>query len=136
MKSDKKLKTVKLNLKLNENKSQKNKFMSTGRPSGHNVSTRTQKSQHLMQNTSTQQGKLVNIGRRIIYHKSTHKDRTYYRSTPIKRTDWVSRHMNSNVSTHKNEKVWVRRHTEPTRSTYQHKVVQKSTPYKNSTLKS
>ena len=52
-KSEKKLKIIKLNLKPNENKSQKNKFMSTGRPSNNSVSTHNQKSQHAMQYTST-----------------------------------------------------------------------------------
>ena len=46
--SEKKLKIIKLNLKPIKNKSQKNKFMSTGRPSGHSVSTRTQESQHVV----------------------------------------------------------------------------------------
>ena len=118
MNSEKKLKTIKLNLKLIENKSQKNKFMSTGRPSGHSVSTRTQKSQHLMQNMSTQYGKPINTGRRIIGHESTHKDRN----------DRVSRHMNLNVSTHNNGEGWIRRHTKPNRSTHKQNHVQRSTP--------
>ena len=108
VKSEKKLKTIKLNLKPIENKSQKNKFMSTGRPSGHSVSTRTQESQHIMQKMSTQLGIPIYTSRRIIDHESTHKVRTYYRSTPIDRNDRVSRHMNLNVSTHNNGEGWIR----------------------------
>ena len=89
--------------------------MSTGRLSNFSVSTHNEKSQHIMQQKSTQLRKHVYTGRRIIDNESTHKSKNQHRSTPIKRTDRASRHMNSNVSTHKNKKVWVRRHIEPTR---------------------
>ena len=133
MKSKKKVKTIKLNLKPIENKSQKNKVMSTGRPSGHSVSTRTQESQHVMQKTSTQQGIPVYTGRHIIDHESIHKDRTHYKSTPIDRIDRVSRHMNLNRSTHNNGKGWIRRHTKPNMSTLKQNHVQRSTQNKNIT---
>ena len=54
VKSKNKLKTIKLNLKLIKNKSQQNKFMSTGRPNSHIVSTHNLKSQHVVKYTSTQ----------------------------------------------------------------------------------
>ena len=54
VKSKNKLKTIKLNLKSNDNKPQKNICMSTGRPNNHSVSTHNHKSQHVMQYTSTQ----------------------------------------------------------------------------------
>ena len=79
--------------------------MSTGRLSNLSVSTHAEKSQHIMQQKSTQLRKRVYTGRRIIDNESTHKSKNHHKSTPIKRTDWASRHMNSNVSTHKNEKV-------------------------------
>ena len=52
--SEKKLKTIKLNLKPIQNKSLKNKNMSTGRPSNQSVSIHIEKSQHKIQQTSTQ----------------------------------------------------------------------------------
>ena len=54
VKSENKLKIIKLNLKPNENKFQNNKFMFTGRPSSHIVSTHNLKSQHVVKYTSTQ----------------------------------------------------------------------------------
>ena len=103
--SEKKLKKIKLNFHPIQNNSQKNKNMSTGRPSNFSVSTHDEKSQQIMQQRSTQLRKHVYIGRCIIDNESTHKDKNHHRSTPIKRTDWASRHMNSNVSTYKNKKV-------------------------------
>ena len=105
MKSEKKLKTIKLNLKPIQNKSQKNKNMSISRPSNQSVSIHIEKSQHKIQQTSTQLGVPIYTGRRIVDNESTHKGRTYHRSTPIKRNNWASRHTNSNVLTHNNEKV-------------------------------
>ena len=49
VKSEKKLKTLKINLKSVKNNSQKNKNMSTGRLSNISVSTHAEKSQHIMQ---------------------------------------------------------------------------------------
>ena len=108
MNYEKKLKTIKLNLKLIQNKSQKKKNMSTSRPSNQSVSIHIEKSQHKIQQTSTQLGVPIYTGRRIVDNASTHKGRTYHRSTPIARNNWVSQHMNSNLSTHNNEKIWVR----------------------------
>ena len=99
------MKTIKLNLKPNENKVQKNKIMSTGRLSSNTVSTHNQKSQHIKQYTSTQQEKFSNTGRRITGNESTRENRMYYRSTPVARAEQVSRHINSYTSTYKQNNV-------------------------------
>ena len=109
--------------------------MSTGRPSNQSVSTHIEKSQHKIQQTSTQLGVPIYTCRRIVDNESTLNGRTCHRSTPIERNNWASQHTNSNVLTHNNEKFWVRQHTEPNVSTYKHKSFQKSTPHKNSTWK-
>ena len=72
MRSEKKLKIIKLNLKLIQNKSQENKIMSTGRPSSDCVSTQNKKNQKMTVQESTQYGI------------------PYNRSTPIERNVWVS----------------------------------------------
>ena len=70
-----------------------------------------------MKYTSTQQGKSINTGRRITDHESTRKNRTYYKSTPIDRTDRIRLHIN------------------PYRSMYKQSNVQRSTQDKNNTWK-
>ena len=54
MRSEKKLKIIKLNLKLIQNKSQKNKIMSKGRPSITCVSTHNKMNRHITEQVSTQ----------------------------------------------------------------------------------
>ena len=105
VKSEKKLKTIKLNLKPIQNKTQKNKNMSTGRPSNESVSTHIKKNQHITQQTSTQLGIPIYTGRRIVNNESTRNSSTYHRSTLMERNNRVTRHMNSNVLTHNNEKI-------------------------------
>ena len=87
VKSRKRLKIIKLNLKPIQNKSQENKIMSTGRPSSDCVSTQNKKNQKMTVQESTQYGI------------------PYNRSTPKERNVWTSRHTNSNVSTHNKGKV-------------------------------
>ena len=58
-------------MKLIQNKSQKNKNMSTGRPSNHSVSTHIKKNQHITQQTLTQLGVPIYIGQRIVNNEST-----------------------------------------------------------------
>ena len=81
MRSEKRLKIIMLNLKLIQNKSQKNKIMPIGRPSSNCVSTQNKKNKKMTVQESTQYG----------IH--------YNRSTPIERNVRVSRHINSEVST-------------------------------------
>ena len=76
VKSKNRLKIIKLNLKLIQNKK-----MSTGRPSNDCVSTHNKMNQKMTVQESTQYGK------------------PYNRSTPKERNVWMSRHTNSNVST-------------------------------------
>ena len=83
MRSEKKLKIIKLNLKLIQNKTQENKNMSTGRLSNQNVSTHNKKNRHITQQTSRQLGKLIYTGRRTVNDESTQYDNPYLRSTPI-----------------------------------------------------
>ena len=71
VKSKKKLKIIKLNLKLGQIKSQENKIMSTGQPSSDYVSTHNKK---MTVKESTQYGK------------------PYNRSTPINEKVWIRRH--------------------------------------------
>ena len=69
MKSEKRLKIIKLNLKLIQNKSQENKIMSTGRPSSNCVSTQNKKNQ------------------KMTVQRLTQYDIPYNKSTPINRNE-------------------------------------------------
>ena len=83
VKSKKKLKTIKLNLKPIQNKSQKNKIISKGRPSIASVSTQNKMNQHITVQASTQLKNSIRTGQRTVKNESTQYDRTYNRSTPI-----------------------------------------------------
>ena len=85
MRSEKKLKIIKLNLKPIQNKSQENKNMSTGRPSITNVSTHNKKNQHIIEQISTQLKKPIYTSRRTVKNESTQYGMTYNRLTPIER---------------------------------------------------
>ena len=61
--------------------------MSTSRPSNQSVSIHFEKSQHKNQQTTIQLGVPIYTGQRIVDNESTHKGRTYHRSTPIERNN-------------------------------------------------
>ena len=77
MRSEKKLKIIKLNLKLIQNKSQENKNMFKGRPSITSVSTHNKINTQKIENVSTQLKNSIRTGRRIVKNESTQYD-TYF----------------------------------------------------------
>ena len=87
-------------MKLIQNKSQKNKIISKGRPSIISVSTHNKMNRHITEHASTQKKKPIRTGRRTVKNESTQYDRTYHRSTPREQKVWVSQHKNKNASTH------------------------------------
>ena len=64
MRSEKKLKIIKLNLKQSQNKSQRNKFMFKDRPNNTSVSTQNKISKHITDHASTQWKRPIRTGRR------------------------------------------------------------------------
>ena len=62
MRTEKKLKIIKLNLKLIQNKSQENKIISKGRPSITSVSTQNKMNQHITEHASTPKKRPIRTG--------------------------------------------------------------------------
>ena len=101
-----------------QNKSQENKFMSTGRPNITYRSTQNKTGKCISNYASTQWNRQTWSARRIFQNISTQPRRSYQRSTPWEETVWVGRHSHKNASTHINGNTWARRHYYPNRSTH------------------
>ena len=105
MRSEKKLKIIKLNLKLIQIKSEENKLISKGQPRIASVSTQNKMNQHITVQASTQLKRSIRTGRRTVKNESTQYGMIYNRSTPIERKVWVSRHKEMSASTHNQRNV-------------------------------